>query len=149
MRLLVLAGVIAACVVGAALAQDESPSAPDEPQRFTPRYARTSVPQLSPYPAEQMGRRSGAVVLCCRPDAERRLSCSIAFEAPARRGFGEAVLRYQQQMNLLTEESYAAYQASYPEGGAFPALYLLSSTGSGEVPDRPNQAERDALCAAR
>ncbi len=144
MRAPLSVAVIGASIAGASLAQ-EAPA----PSRYSPRYENTGAPFVSPYPGEQLGRRSGVVVLCCTPDATRRLSCDIASEAPERRGFGATAERSHETTRALTAESYAEYQAAFPNGGAFPVLFVLTSTGSGEAPPRPDLAAQDAMCAVR
>ncbi|QGZ94452.1 hypothetical protein DSM104635_01271 [Terricaulis silvestris] len=107
MRILVAIGAIALCVAGAALAREEPQANPEleyERQPTGPDYARNFPPGYN------APGSAGLVVLCCRPNAERGLSCDVAFEAPRNVGFSQATLNIVRRFRL-TPESYAAYQA--------------------------------------
>jgi hypothetical protein len=100
-------GAIALCLAGAALAQDEAPANPELEYEREPTgadYARYFPPRYNAPGA------AGVVVMCCRPNADRGLSCDVAFEAPRRVGFGEASLNIARRFRL-TPESAAAYEA--------------------------------------
>jgi hypothetical protein len=99
--------VIAACVAGAALAQDEAPP------RFEPQWEeRPSARDFARHmPRDLVENGVASVVhLCCTPRDDRRLDCRVAFEWPQQRGFGDASLRIARGFRL-TPDSQAAFRA--------------------------------------
>ncbi len=100
--------VVALIFAGVALAQDVSSD-----HRFVPTWddTPTSYDCWGNYPRSARGNSvSGVVHMCCVPRQDRRLDCSIAFEWPRNRHFGEAALRVARRFRL-TAESYSAYRA--------------------------------------
>jgi hypothetical protein len=107
MRTLAAIAALALCIAGAALAQDAPQANPElqyERQPSGPDYARNFPPGYN------APGSAGLVVLCCTPNAERGLSCDVAFEAPRDVGFRQATLNIVRRFRL-TSESYAVYQA--------------------------------------
>lgn len=81
--------LIAACIAGAALAQEG-------PLVFTPTWDVEPTPQqnVTHYPRQALAQNvSGIAVVCCRPRADRSLDCGISSEWPAGHGFGAATQR--------------------------------------------------------
>lgn len=101
MRGLVIAAVIVASVAGAALAQTRVLDAAQLEWQDRPGagFARR-------YPDGAASRGiSGAAVVCCTFNAERRLDCRTAFEWPVGYGFGEATIDVMRDYRL-TQASY-------------------------------------------
>jgi hypothetical protein len=109
MRTATIAGIVAACVGGAAFAQ-----AVQAPEPFPvvfdampdgPVYARN-------YPRDAIERDiEGAAVLCCVPNEAGYLDCAAALEWPEGYGFGEASIRVARGFHVSTE-SQALFRAT-------------------------------------
>jgi hypothetical protein len=85
MRLAVSA-LIAACLAGAALAQEP-------PMVFVPTFdAQPSAAELvRHYPPQALRENvSGIAILCCTPRPDRSVACEVSSEFPEGRGFGAA-----------------------------------------------------------
>ena len=111
--------VIAACIAGAALAQDDQGPTTDSAQAaeaispeqsapaFTPQWEDRSARLARMYPTRALERgMAGIVHLCCTARADRRLDCNVAIEWPENQSFGSTALRYANGLRL-TESSYA------------------------------------------
>jgi hypothetical protein len=108
MRWLAAACLIAACITGAALAQNDA-----APLVFTPRWEAEPSPAdyVRLYPRAALNQNiSGVAVLCCTPRADRSLDCRVGHEWPAAQGFGAASLEAAQRFRL-TQTAYEDYQA--------------------------------------
>lgn len=117
MRFLGVVSIVAACVAGAALAQDTAPppvAAADETPQPTPaqlRWVRQPDARAfaHAYPSRAAGQRvPGSAVMCCTILSNGRLDCTVPFEWPRDYGFGEATLRISREWRL-DENSAAQY----------------------------------------
>jgi hypothetical protein len=144
---------VAACVVTAALAQDEAPPIampPNVSGTFAPVFERRpdAGAPARVIPAEALRRQqAGAAILCCRPRADRTLECETGWEAPSGFGFGRSGARFIASMQQLTEASYADY-LTQSDRLAFPQLMQFRFEGAADAPTPPPQDERQALCDA-
>lgn len=139
------AGIFALTALGLAFAQ-ETPPAPFEPAM---EVRDDAGPPRSLYPARAMTRGvGGRVVLCCRPNEARNLSCAVARELPEDEGFGRVARSLFNRRMRLTEASYAAYQSAIP-GQAFPATWRFELTGIAEAPDWPEGFTTEGMCAGQ
>jgi hypothetical protein len=144
---------IAVCAATAAFAQDEAPSAlspaPIE-EAFEPAFERRpdAGPPQRIIPTEATRRnQAGAVIICCRPRADRTLDCETGWEAPTGLGFGRAATRFVASQQQLTESSYEDYLARSDQR-AFPQPMRFQFTGAAASPPLPPREERQALCDA-
>lgn len=129
MRGLAAAVVVAACVGGAALAQDVPPpiaegavAAPDGQSApvFTPQWEDRGRRLARMYPTNALERGvAGIVHLCCTARTDRRLNCRVAIEWPEDHSFGSTALRYASGLRL-TEASYAELQTQQTQTIQFP-----------------------------
>jgi len=106
MRALAAALIIAACIAGAALAQEA-------PLVFAPHWEAEPQPAdyVRLYPRQALNQNvSGVAVLCCTPRADRGMDCRVAREWPADQGFGAASLNAAQRFRL-TQTSYDDFQS--------------------------------------
>jgi hypothetical protein len=105
MRMLAAVAVIAACIAGAALAQEA-------PLVFVPRWEAEPQPAdyVRLYPRRALNQNvSGVAILCCTPRADRGMDCRVGREWPADQGFGAASLEAAQSFRL-TQTSYDDFQ---------------------------------------
>ena len=89
-------------MVGAALAQTEAPMV------FVPRFdAEPSAADLvRRYPRQALAQNvSGIAVLCCTPNPDRSVACTVSSEFPEGHGFGEASVQASHSYRL-TQESH-------------------------------------------
>src|SRR5688572_26096394 len=139
------AGIFALTALGLAFAQ-ETPPAPFEPVMEVRDDAQ---PLRTLYPQRALDRGvGGRVVLCCRPDEARNLSCTVARELPEGAAFGRVAVSIFERRMRLTEASYAAYQSAIP-GQAFPATWRFELTGIAEAPDWPEGFTTEGMCAGQ
>ena len=125
MRAIAAAFVIAVCVAGAALAQEEqAATVPFQPQW----EQRPSAHDFARYIPDEaiLSNVSGVVHLCCTPRDDRNLDCRVAFETPRQRGFGVATLRAAHNFRL-TQESLTAFRANPGAWLQIPVVYQTSS----------------------
>jgi hypothetical protein len=91
---------LAACIAGAALAQDNSPMV------FVPTWEVEPRPAdiISHYPRGALARNvSGIGVLCCTAREDRSLDCAISSEWPSGEGFGPASAEASRGYRLTAE----------------------------------------------
>ena len=106
MRIIIAAAIVASCLAGAALAQNNAtdPLTFEYDRRpgaeFARRYPQAGVDNEVP----------GAAVLCCSINEQRRFDCETAFEWPQGLGFGEASVSVMEE-HRLTQESYDRFMA--------------------------------------
>lgn len=107
MRRLAVAAAFAACIAGAALAQNDT-----SPLVFTPRWEAepSGADYVRLYPRAALNQNvSGVAVLCCTPRADRGMDCRVGHEWPEGQGFGAASLQAAQRFRL-TQTAYEDYQ---------------------------------------
>lgn len=108
MRLVVISSLVAACLAGAALAQ-EAPPAEQAPIRLTWSEQPNAQDFARAYPRRALHQGAqGAAILCCQVRADGTLDCSIGFEWPRDYGFGEATLRIAREFRLSEESASIA-----------------------------------------
>lgn len=98
---IVAALIVAACVAGAAVAQEG-------PLAFRPTWDVEPTPQqnVAYYPRQALAQNiSGIAVVCCRPNADRSLNCNVNSEWPAGHGFGAATQRASQAYRLSPDSA--------------------------------------------
>jgi hypothetical protein len=98
--------VIAACVAGAALAQEP-------PMMFVPTFdAQPSSAELvRHYPPQALQQNtSGIAILCCTPRPDRSVECEVSSEWPEGQGFGAASVAASSSYTL-TQQSAADLEA--------------------------------------
>ncbi len=125
MRTVFYAVVIATFLAAASRAQDAAP--PND--HFSAQYEHRPHAPIDTryYPRRSIERgERGVVLLCCRPNADRTLSCDIGFEAPEGRGFGQAGRRMIEEQSQMTAQSFADYTAL----GTRPALPVTTRFAS-------------------
>lgn len=97
MRMLACFAVIVG-TTAAALAQDQS-----GPMAFTPTWdARPSSAEIiRSYPTQALRQNiSGIAVLCCTPNPNRSVACTVSSEYPTGQGFGDASLQASHSYRL-------------------------------------------------
>lgn len=120
MRLLVVAGIFAFCVIGAAVAQEGAAGPQTESAQESGVYNTSNVqwerePDLREAIVRYRPRRaadenvSGAALVCCTVDNRRRLDCETMLETTEGYGFGNASARVV-RLYQMTEASYAEWQ---------------------------------------
>src|SRR5690242_16860586 len=103
---------------------------------------RTDAPHDARYypPIAHDHGTPGTVVLCCKPNDDRTLSCQALQETPADMGFGEAAIRAVQDQSRVTAESFESYQRAEDKP---PARIVFRFEGG---TDRPPPRDAGASC---
>lgn len=110
MRLIAVAALIAACLAGAAIAQESGIYDSSRVQWEREPDIRAAFRRYMPDRAAQQ-EVSGAAHVCCTVDRHRRLACVTARETLEGYGFGESTARVM-RLYQMTEASYAEWQAN-------------------------------------
>ena len=103
---LAAAALIAACIAGAALAQEP-------PFMFVPEFDAEPSPVelVRHYPPQALRDNiSGIAILCCTPRPDRSVSCEVSSEYPEGQGFGAASVAASPSYRL-SQQSHADLEA--------------------------------------
>lgn len=90
---------------------------------------------------------SGAVVLCCTPDADRSLSCATVVESPGDNGFADVAMSMAADLRM-TQTAYDSFRASGAPLVPLPFRFTVEGAGR-EAAQRLYarlQGEGEALC---
>jgi hypothetical protein len=103
MRLVIVASVIAACIAGAAIAQETTAPAIQWDERPSPSDFANAYPSRA-----RDASVAGYSLLCCSVRANRRLDCEVAVAWPSDYGFDRAGEDVAEQFRM-SRESFAAW----------------------------------------
>jgi hypothetical protein len=123
MRFIAIA-IVGLCVVTAALAQEEAPTATNWQPEWEALPSARDFARAYP-PGAIADRTPGTVHLCCTPRDNGSLDCRSAFEWPQEQGFAQATLRAARAFRL-TPASLAAYRADPNAVLHIPIVYSSS-----------------------
>ena len=108
MRVIIVGAVVAACLIGSALAQVAAPARPvvqfdamPDGYAFANNYPQPAIFQ----------NVEGLASLCCAVQPDRTLSCAVAYEWPSGQGFGTASMAVARDFRV-SEESYRSLAAT-------------------------------------
>lgn len=143
MRFLVMVGVVALCLAGAALGQEAPPRMTYTwDQRPNARAFAVHFPR-----GALRERVQGAATLCCRVTEDRRLDCSAPVEWPAGYGFGQASITISRDF-LMSEASYASVRGDPNHIVRQTIRWGIPDVPLGELPPAFREAARSACDGA-
>lgn len=136
--------------LGLAFAQEAAPNAEQASEaRYVPEWEeRPSARSFAQnYPRAAMQRNIGAVViLCCTPQSNRRLECSVGLDSQPEHNFGAAAQRISREFKL-TSQSHAEYQSDPNNWLRVPITFAMGSvTPELEAVRASLQGENAGLC---